>query len=88
MSLTLVVVVLHFHLIPDFVLQKELGKPAATDLKLGLATAPVLFACEKFPELNVMIMRRFSEQGDVERAYDFVMKVKSCESFEPNVNVM
>jgi len=39
-----------------------------------LATAPVLFACEKFPELNVMIMRRFSEEGDVERAYDFVMK--------------
>lgn len=24
-----------------------LGKPAAADLKLGLATAPVLFACEK-----------------------------------------
>lgn len=60
----------------DFVSsQAELGKPAATDLKLGLATAPVLFACEKFPELNVMIMRRFSEPGDVERAYDFVMKV-------------
>ena len=24
-----------------------LGKPAATDLRLGLATAPVLFACDK-----------------------------------------
>ncbi|KAI1289502.1 All trans-polyprenyl-diphosphate synthase PDSS1 [Halotydeus destructor] len=59
----------------DFVSsQAELGKPAATDLKLGLATAPVLFACEKFPELNVMIMRRFAEPGDVERAYDYVMK--------------
>lgn len=67
----------------DFVSsQAELGKPAATDLKLGLATAPVLFACEKFPELNVMIMRRFSEPGDVERAYDFVMKVSfNCASF-------
>lgn len=61
----------------DFVSsQAELGKPAATDLKLGLATAPVLFACEKFPDLNVMIMRRFSEPGDVERAYDYVMKVR------------
>lgn len=60
----------------DFVSsQAELGKPAATDLKLGLATAPVLFACEKFPDLNVMIMRRFSEPGDVERAYEYVMKV-------------
>lgn len=62
----------------DFVSsQAELGKPAATDLKLGLATAPVLFACEKFPELNVMIVRRFSEPGDVERAYEFVMKVSA-----------
>jgi len=52
----------------DFVSnQTELGKPAAADLKLGLATAPVLFACEKFPELNTMIMRRFSEPGDVEK---------------------
>lgn len=59
----------------DFVSsQAELGKPAAADLKLGLATAPVLFAADKFPELNVMIMRRFSEPGDVERAYDYVMK--------------
>jgi len=24
-----------------------MGKPTAADLKLGLATAPVLFACEK-----------------------------------------
>lgn len=60
----------------DFVSnQAELGKPAANDLKLGLATAPVLFACEKFPELNDMIIRRFSEPGDVEAAYDAVMKV-------------
>ena len=67
----------------DFVSsQAELGKPAATDLKLGLATAPVLFACEKFPELNVMIMRRFGEPGDVERAYDFVMKVRPVFSYQ------
>ena len=60
----------------DFVSsQAELGKPAAADLKLGLATAPVLFACEKFPDLNIMIMRRFSEPGDVEKAYEAVMKV-------------
>lgn len=60
----------------DFVSnQAELGKPAAADLKLGLATAPVLFACEKFPELNELVIRRFSEPGDVEKAYDAVMKV-------------
>lgn len=68
----------------DFVSSKdELGKPAANDLKLGLATAPVLFACEKFPELNEMIIRRFSEPGDVEKTYDAVMKVISlCLSFQ------
>lgn len=60
----------------DFVSsQAELGKPAATDLKLGLATAPVLYASEEFPELNQLIIRRFTEPGDVERAYEAVMKV-------------
>lgn len=32
----------------DFVSSSaQMGKPTAADLKLGLATAPVLFACEK-----------------------------------------
>uniref|UniRef100_A0A182MTW1 All trans-polyprenyl-diphosphate synthase PDSS1 n=1 Tax=Anopheles culicifacies TaxID=139723 RepID=A0A182MTW1_9DIPT len=57
----------------DFVSSSEvLGKPVAIDLKLGLATAPVLFACEEFPELNPMIHRRFREPGDVERAFELV----------------
>ena len=50
------------------------GKPAAADLKLGLATAPVLFAAEKFPELNEMIGRRFEAEGDVERAFKLVQE--------------
>merc|ERR1719370_1197830 len=51
----------------DFIVSADqLGKPAAADLKLGLATAPVLFAAEKFPELNEMIGRRFELEGDVE----------------------
>ncbi|XP_057680730.1 decaprenyl-diphosphate synthase subunit 1 isoform X1 [Corythoichthys intestinalis] len=52
----------------------QLGKPSAADLKLGLATGPVLFACQQFPELHVMIMRRFSRKGDVERAWKFVLQ--------------
>lgn len=32
----------------DFISSTDaMGKPTAADLKLGLATAPVLFACEK-----------------------------------------
>lgn len=64
----------------DFVSTSEvMGKPTAADLKLGLATAPVLFACEKFPELNSMIMRRFKEEGDVEKAFEMVHKSKGLE---------
>ncbi|XP_076031903.1 all trans-polyprenyl-diphosphate synthase PDSS1-like [Oratosquilla oratoria] len=59
----------------DFVASsKTMGKPTTIDLKLGLATAPVLFACEKFPELNPMIMRRFQEPGDVQKAFEYVHK--------------
>ncbi|XP_063159573.1 all trans-polyprenyl-diphosphate synthase PDSS1 [Candoia aspera] len=53
---------------------EQLGKPAAADLKLGLATGPVLFACQQFPEINAMIMRRFSFPGDVQRAQEFVLQ--------------
>lgn len=64
----------------DFVSTSEImGKPAAADLKLGLATAPVLFACEQFPELNAMIMRRFQKLGDVEKAFEMVHKSNGLE---------
>ncbi|XP_050072218.1 all trans-polyprenyl-diphosphate synthase PDSS1-like [Anopheles maculipalpis] len=57
----------------DFVSSsEEIGKPVTVDLKLGLATAPVLFASEEFPELNPMIRRHFRGSGDVERAYELV----------------
>lgn len=52
----------------------QLGKPSAADLKLGLATGPVLFACQQFPELHAMIMRRFSSKGDVDRAWKYVLQ--------------
>jgi len=58
----------------DFVSSADmLGKPAAADLHLGLATAPVLFASTQFPQLNDMISRRFSEAGDVEEAFRLVL---------------
>lgn len=50
-----------------------LGKPAANDLKQGLATCPVLFAAKQYPELNQLISRRFSLAGDVEKAYEIVL---------------
>merc|ERR1719392_580030 len=59
----------------DFIVSADqLGKPAAADLKLGLATAPVLFAAEKYPDLNQLIGRRFSNEGDVEKAFKLVQE--------------
>jgi len=64
----------------DFVSSADLlGKPAAADLHLGLATAPVLFAVDEFPELNDMIGRRFSGEGDVERAFACVLESEGLE---------
>ncbi|KAJ4925711.1 hypothetical protein JOQ06_018431 [Pogonophryne albipinna] len=57
----------------------HLGKPSAADLKLGLATGPVLFACQQFPELHSMIMRRFSSKGDVDRAWQYVFQSDGVE---------
>lgn len=52
--------------------QSILGKPTSVDLKLGLATAPVLFAAREYPELYQYIKRRFSENGDVKRTIEAV----------------
>jgi hexaprenyl-diphosphate synthase len=52
----------------DFVVTADqMGKPVNADLKLGLATAPVLYASEEFPQLLPLIERRFTEPGDVEK---------------------
>ncbi|XP_061180494.1 all trans-polyprenyl-diphosphate synthase PDSS1-like [Saccostrea echinata] len=59
----------------DFTSQESImGKPTAADLKLGLATAPVLYAAQEHRELNALIMRRFCHEGDVELARNLVAK--------------
>jgi len=51
----------------DFTVQESsLGKPAGADLKLGLSTAPVLFAWEENEAMGPLIARRFEGDGDVE----------------------
>jgi len=65
----------------DFTCNEELlGKPCeGNDLKLGLATSPVLFAALEHPQLNAMIMRRFSEKSDAKRAFELVNKSSGIE---------
>jgi hexaprenyl-diphosphate synthase len=59
---------------------EELGKPIANDLHLGVATAPVLFAAEDYPELLSLVKRQFQEEGDAARAKDIVINSKGIES--------
>ncbi|KAL1527341.1 hypothetical protein AB1Y20_016011 [Prymnesium parvum] len=50
----------------------ELGKPALSDLKQGLATAPTLFALQQFPQIEEVIVRRFSDEGDVAKVVEYI----------------
>ncbi|OLY83930.1 putative hexaprenyl pyrophosphate synthase, mitochondrial [Smittium mucronatum] len=54
--------------------QKQTGKPVGADLNLGIATAPVLYAWQEFPELGVLIKRKFSEINDPQTALLLVQK--------------
>ena len=51
---------------------QQLGKPSGNDLKLGLATAPILYAAEQRPELYAMIDRKFRAEGDIAAALQIV----------------
>lgn len=58
----------------------DLGKPGSgADLRLGLATAPALFAWEEFSELGPLIARKFEGKGDTERALELVGKSKGMQ---------
>ncbi|WP_421659334.1 solanesyl diphosphate synthase [Leptothermofonsia sp. ETS-13] len=51
---------------------ESLGKPAGSDLKSGNLTAPVLYALEEKPYLEVLIEREFAQPGDLEQAVTLV----------------
>lgn len=53
---------------------EAMGKETSVDMQLGLATAPVLFASEQYPELVPIILRRFKQDGDAHRANELIMK--------------
>ncbi|KAM7535147.1 hypothetical protein Aperf_G00000098838 [Anoplocephala perfoliata] len=58
----------------DFVGQEaKLGKPAGgSDLQLGLATGPVLFAAQQIPELEKMLETGFRTAEDQKKAFEYV----------------
>lgn len=58
---------------------ESLGKPAGSDLIGGNLTAPVLFALEEKPSLEVAIEREFAEEGDIEEAIALIKETKAIE---------
>merc|ERR1719160_809179 len=64
----------------DFTVDADaLGKPAQADMKLGLATAPILFASESEPSLKPLIERRFKHDGDVQKAVSLAKDTDSVQ---------
>lgn len=64
----------------DFTASTEvLGKPAGSDLISGNLTAPVLYAMEENPYLEVAIEREFSQEGDIEQAMASVLESQGIE---------
>ncbi|KFD57624.1 hypothetical protein M514_01294 [Trichuris suis] len=51
---------------------RELGKPTGADLRAGVITGPVLFACRQYPEIVDIIRRQFAEPGDFDRCMSLV----------------
>ncbi|XGV96288.1 MAG: solanesyl diphosphate synthase [Leptolyngbya sp. BL-A-14] len=58
---------------------EALGKPAGSDLKSGNLTAPVLYALEEKPYLEVLIEREFAQPGDLEQALTLVRDSRGIE---------
>ena len=52
---------------------KQLGKPAVSDLASGYLTAPVLYALEENKNLSVLINRELVEKEDLNNALSIVM---------------
>lgn len=59
---------------------ETMGKERYVDLKLGLSTAPVLFAMEeRHSEMKTLVDRKFSAEGDVRRAVDIIYTTEAIE---------
>lgn len=58
---------------------EALGKPAGSDLISGNLTAPVLYALEEKPYLEVLIEREFAQPDDIAQAIALVKESKGIE---------
>jgi all-trans-nonaprenyl-diphosphate synthase len=56
-----------------------LGKPAGSDLKSGNLTAPVLYALQEKPYLEILIQREFAQEDDLEQAIALIKDSQGIE---------
>ncbi len=56
-----------------------LGKPAGSDLASGNLTAPVLYALEQKPYLEILIEREFSKEDDINEALELIKESDGIE---------
>jgi len=61
---------------------KKLGKASQADLAQGVVTAPLLFGLQENASLEPLMRRKFSEEGDIEHAYDLLAKCGALERTE------
>ena len=59
---------------------KQLGKPAVSDLASGYLTAPVLYALEENKKLSLLINRELAEKNDLDDALSIIMNSKAIEN--------
>lgn len=57
-------------------MKKAFENSSSAELNFDLATAPILFAWQKYPDLGTLISREFKEPGDVKLALELIEKAE------------
>ncbi|KAK6268449.1 hypothetical protein QUC31_012609 [Theobroma cacao] len=57
----------------------SLGKGSLSDIRLGIITAPILFATEEFPQLHAVIEQGFDDPANVDTALEYLRKSRGIQ---------
>jgi geranylgeranyl pyrophosphate synthase len=68
-------------------MQDTLDYEEGASLEPGLATGPVLYAAEEHPQLQELIERNFTEEGDIELVRSSYPMYGSISYFTPGYSI-
>ncbi|TKY55662.1 Solanesyl diphosphate synthase 3 [Spatholobus suberectus] len=57
----------------------SLGKGSLSDIRLGIVTAPILFAMEEFPQLRAVVEEGFEDPANVDLALEYLGKSRGIQ---------